>query len=101
MTRKEFDVQKALGLAGEYELIIDIEPLVSVKAIKDAVARHAFTSRCFEIMYFDSTKDPVYSMSYATLKFEVKCVHEITQLIIKDLPHSLTIRIIPRNYSRL
>ncbi|KKK61903.1 hypothetical protein LCGC14_3009690, partial [marine sediment metagenome] len=99
MTAKEFEVQKALGLAGEYDLAINTGPSGSVQAIKDAVVKHSFTSKCFEVVYSDIDEPCV---PYVTLKFEVGCVHEIMELIKVELhPHSICAHIAPRNFSRL
>jgi len=91
VTVKEFEIQKALGLAEEYDLVINAGPSVSVQAIKDAVEKHSFTSKCFEIVYSDIDEPCV---PYVTLKFEVGCVHEIVKLIVSEFYPRFAIRIL-------
>lgn len=98
MTIKEFEVQKALGLAEEYILIITttgIEPKVCLQKIKDAVEKHTFVSKDIarEIKYphakYTTTGYGVECINAGPaeiiLTFCVKCVHDIKNLIITEL----------------
>ena len=102
MTIKEFEIQKALGLAEEYFLTItttNITPKICVQTIKDAVEKHTFVSKCIakEIKYLYTT--PIISGDYKviytsagptriTLTFCVKCIHEVENLIITELQYT-------------
>ncbi|KKK88394.1 hypothetical protein LCGC14_2743600 [marine sediment metagenome] len=102
MTIKEFEVQKALGLAGEYDLTVNIGPPVRTQEVKVAVEKHTFASVCFRETYTDITD--LAGIPWATLKFEVKCVHEVVKLIAAELHLPsvvVNIEMVPRNFSRI
>ena len=91
---KEFEIQKALGLAFECNLTITtlLTPQIDIQKIKDAVEKHTFTSKCI--------KEEAYSYpaftehSEAKLKFEVKCVDNIIERLSTELrPYSVEILI--------
>ena len=99
---KEFEVQKALGLAGEYFLIItttSMEPQVHGQKIKEAVEKHTFVSKCIaeEVNYPYSkyTAAGGYEVVQGIagpveiiLTFCVKCVHGIKNRIITEFQHT-------------
>lgn len=96
MTKKEFEVQKALGLAMECDLTVTaLTHQTSAQEIKDAVKKHTFTSRCIkeEACYYSSYT----GHSRAKLTFEVKCVDNIIPRISAELqPHPVEIKIVFR-----
>lgn len=100
-TEKEFKIQKALGLADEYFLMItttSVDPQIYSQKIKDAVEKHTFVSKDMtkEIKYpYAKYTTTGYGIEYIntgpaeiTLIFCVKCIHDIKNLIITELQSS-------------
>ena len=106
-TEKEFEIQRALGLAEEYILIINatsIEPQVCRQKIKDAVEKHTFVSKCIaEEVNHSYTIHPIsghyetcstYAGRKITLTFCVKCIHKVKSLIITEFqPYEVNIEL--------
>lgn len=101
MANKEFKVQKALGLAGEYFLTItatSTEPQAYIQKIKEVVEKHTFTSKCIatEVKYFYTKHTTTgggightaTGLTGIVITFCVKCLHEIKDLIITEFPHT-------------
>ena len=111
MTIKEFEIQKALGLAGEYRLTLDTTSTkyITIQNIKDAVEKHTFTSVCvtqnvdwpYSTHYDRLTGAAVTTSagySVITLIFEVRCVHTILRHIETELyPHDITMLLTRHN----
>ena len=96
MTLKEFEMQKALGLADAYDLTISLYPnftgrTFSHPELEATVKEHTFESKLIEKTYSD---DPTAAIPFMTFKFKVKCVHKIMDIINKALPnHPMTMAI--------
>ena len=104
---KEFEVQRALGLAEGYILIIQstsIEPQVSVQKIEEAVEKHTFVSKCIatKVDYpYAKYTTTGYGVEYINagpgkiiLTFSVKCIHKVKSLIITELqPYEINIEL--------
>jgi len=81
MTTKEFEVQRALGLAGEYIFVVHLEiSLMSIRKFKKIIKNLTFNSKFIKKRVYRNPSYPR-NTTIAVLMSEVKCTHKTIEYI--------------------